>query len=156
MVKTGLGGGSRILPDGEPRLKRASIMAITKSRPLSPHLSVWRWGPHMLVSILHRVTGGALSIAGLAVLTWWLVAIAQGPDAYAKFSDAARSPVGLIVLVGLTWAFFQHLLSGMRHLGMDTGAGFELTTNKRFAILTIVGSLLLTVLLWAYLLGVVK
>jgi succinate dehydrogenase / fumarate reductase cytochrome b subunit len=131
-------------------------MATTKTRPLSPHLTVWRWGPHMLVSILHRVTGGALSIAGLAVLTWWLVAIADGPGAYAKFSDAARSPIGLMVLIGLTWAFFQHLLSGMRHLVMDTGAGFELTTNKRFAVLTIVGSVLLTALLWAYLLGVLK
>ena len=56
----------------------------------------------------------------------------------------ATHPVGLIVLVGLTWAFFQHLLSGIRHLVMDTGAGFELGTNKRFAMLTIVGSLLLT------------
>jgi succinate dehydrogenase / fumarate reductase cytochrome b subunit len=110
----------------------------------------------MLVSILHRVTGGALSIAGLAVLTWWLVAIADGPDAYVTFADLARSPIGLVVLVGLTWAFFQHLLSGMRHLVMDTGAGFELDTNKRFAILTIVGSIALTVLLWAYMLGAVK
>ncbi len=129
-------------------------MATTKSRPLSPHLSIWRWGPHMLVSILHRVTGAALSIAGLAVLTWWLIAIADGPDAYARFADAARSPVGLIVLVGLTWAFFQHLLSGIRHLTMDSGAAFELGTNKRFAILTIVGSIVLTALLWAWFLGV--
>jgi succinate dehydrogenase / fumarate reductase cytochrome b subunit len=108
----------------------------------------------MLVSILHRMTGAALSIAGLAVLTWWLIAVADGPDAYSRFTDAARSPVGLIVLVGLTWSFFQHLLSGMRHLVMDTGAGFELTTNKRFAILTIVGSILLTALLWGWLMGV--
>ena len=129
-------------------------METTKSRPLSPHLTIWRWGPHMAVSILHRVTGGALSIAGLAVLTWWLIAIADGPDAYAKFSDAARTPLGLIVLVGLTWAFFQHLLSGIRHLVMDTGAAFELDTNKRFAILTIVGSILLTAVLWAWLVGV--
>src|SRR3954470_3345841 len=131
-------------------------MADIKSRPLSPHLTVWRGGPHMLVSILHRMTGAALSLAGLAVLTWWLIAIADGPDAYAAFSDAARSPAGLVLLVGLTWAFFQHLLSGMRHLVMDTGAGFELTTNKRFAILTIVGSVLLTAVFWAYLLVVVK
>jgi succinate dehydrogenase / fumarate reductase cytochrome b subunit len=108
----------------------------------------------MAVSILHRVTGAALSIVGLAVLTWWLMAIADGPDAYAKFTDLARSPIGLIVLVGLTWAFFQHLLSGMRHLVMDTGAGFELDTNKRFAILTVVGSIILTALIWAWLLGV--
>jgi succinate dehydrogenase / fumarate reductase cytochrome b subunit len=108
----------------------------------------------MIVSILHRVTGTALSIAGLAVLTWWLFAIAKGPEAYAQFTKAAAHPLGLIVLVGLTWSFFQHLLSGIRHLVMDTGAGFELRTNKAFAILTIVGSVLLTALVWAYWLGV--
>ena len=107
----------------------------------------------MAVSILHRVTGGALSIAGLAVLTWWLVALAKGQDAYDQFAAAARHPVGLVVLIGLTWAFFQHLLSGIRHLAMDTGAAFELDTNKRFAILTIIGSLVLTAATWFYLLG---
>lgn len=131
-------------------------MAATQSRPLSPHLSIWRWGPHMAVSILHRATGMALSIAGLAILTWWLVAIATGPEAFAMFIRAATHPVGLVVLIGLTWSFFQHLLSGIRHLTMDTGAAFELGVNKRFAILTIVGSVLLTGLLWAWLLGVVK
>ena len=110
----------------------------------------------MVVSILHRATGMALSIAGLAILTWWLLAISEGPEAFALFMKAARHPVGLVVLVGLTWSFFQHLLSGIRHLTMDTGAAFELQTNKRFAILTIVGSVLLTAALWLYLLGVVK
>jgi succinate dehydrogenase / fumarate reductase cytochrome b subunit len=104
----------------------------------------------MVVSILHRFTGAALSIAGLAVLAWWLLAISSGPDAYATFTKAATHPVGIIVLIGLTWSFFQHLLSGIRHLVMDTGAAFELGTNKRFAILTIVGSLLLTAVLWIY------
>lgn len=131
-------------------------MAATKTRPLSPHLTIWRWGPHMAVSILHRVTGGGLSIVGLAVLAWWLTAAAGGPVSYATFTKVMTSPLGLIVLVGLTWAFFQHLLSGIRHLAMDTGAAFELGTNKRFAILTIVGSVGLTALVWAYLLGVVK
>lgn len=129
-------------------------MAATNPRPLSPHLTVWRWGPGMAVSILHRVTGVALSIGGLALLTWWLFAIAKGPEAYAQFVSAAKHPLGLVVLVGLTWSFFQHLLSGVRHLVMDTGAGFELTPNKRFAVMTIVGSILLTALLWAYLMGV--
>jgi len=68
----------------------------------------------------------------------------------------AQSPIGLIVLVGITWSFFQHLLSGIRHLVMDTGAGFELGINKTFAVLTIVGSVLLTALMWFYLLGVRK
>ena len=129
-------------------------MAATRPRPLSPHLTIWRWGPHMVVSILHRATGIALSIAGLAVLTWWLVALTGGADAYADFTKTAHSPIGLIVLVGLTWSFFQHLLSGIRHLTMDSGAAFELGVNKSFAILTIVGSVLLTALLWFYLLGV--
>lgn len=131
-------------------------MASTRPRPLSPHLSVWRWGPHMVVSILHRITGVGLSLVGLGVLTWMLVAIASGPESYATFAKAADHPIGIVVLVGLTWAFFQHLLSGIRHLVMDTGAAFELGVNKRFAILTIVGSVLLTALLWAWLLGVVK
>ena len=110
----------------------------------------------MTVSILHRITGSGLAIVGLAVLAWWLVATASGPDSYAAFAKVAGSPIGIIVLIGLTWAFFQHLLSGIRHLVMDTGAGFELSTNKRFAMLTMVGSILLTAALWVYLLGVVK
>jgi succinate dehydrogenase / fumarate reductase, cytochrome b subunit len=108
----------------------------------------------MVVSILHRATGIALSVAGLALLTWWLFAIAGGPGAYAAFTRAATHPLGLVVLVGVTWSFFQHLLSGIRHLTMDTGAAFELGTNRAFAVLTIVGSVLLTALVWAHLLGV--
>jgi succinate dehydrogenase / fumarate reductase cytochrome b subunit len=128
-------------------------MATEHTRPLSPHLGIWRWGPHMLVSILHRVTGAALSIAGLALLVWWLMAIAGDANAYADFTRAATHPLGLVVLIGLTWAFFQHLLSGIRHLVMDTGAGFELETNKRFAVGTLAGSLILTLLVWVSVLG---
>lgn len=110
----------------------------------------------MIVSILHRATGTALSVAGLAVLTWWLFAASSGPQAYATFTKAASSPLGLIVLIGLTWSFFQHLLSGIRHLVMDTGRGFELKINRIFAISTLVGSVLLTAALWIHLLGVAK
>lgn len=131
-------------------------MASTRPRPLSPHLGIWRWGPHMVVSILHRATGSALSLAGLALLSWWLMALAGGPEPYAVFTKAAHSPIGYVVLIGLTWSFFQHLLSGVRHLVMDTGAGYELGVNKTFAVLTIVGSVLLTILFWAWLLGYLK
>jgi succinate dehydrogenase / fumarate reductase cytochrome b subunit len=108
----------------------------------------------MLTSILHRVTGGALSIAGLALLTWWLVALSSGPEEYATFTRVAGHPVGLFVLIGLTWAFFQHLLSGVRHLTMDSGAALELNDSKRFSVLTVIGGIVLTALLWAYILGV--
>jgi len=131
-------------------------MADPRSRPLSPHLTIWRWGPHMAVSILHRATGVALSFAGLAILSSWLFALSSGPEAYSTFTKAATHPLGLVVLIGITWSFFQHLLSGIRHLVMDSGAAFELGVNKTFAILTIVGSVLLTAVLWFYLLGVAK
>jgi succinate dehydrogenase / fumarate reductase cytochrome b subunit len=110
----------------------------------------------MVVSILHRITGAGLSVVGLAVLTWWLTAIAAGGDAYATFAKVASSWIGLIVLIGLTWAFFQHLFSGIRHLVTDTGMGFELRSNRVSAIATIVGSILTTILIWAYWLGAIK
>jgi succinate dehydrogenase / fumarate reductase cytochrome b subunit len=107
----------------------------------------------MVVSILHRITGAGLSIAGLAVLTWWLLAIAGGGEAYETFVKAATHWFGTIVLVGLTWAFFQHLFSGIRHLLTDTGMGFELRANRASAIATIAGSILATLIVWAYWLG---
>ena len=131
-------------------------MAEQRARPLSPHLSVWRWGPAMAVSILHRVSGGALTVAGLAVLTWWLLALSKGSDAYAGFSRLAGQWFGLVVLIGLTWAFFQHTLSGIRHLVMDTGENFEIGSNKNSAVLTVVGSIVLTAALWFYILGGAK
>ncbi|HET9355254.1 MAG TPA: succinate dehydrogenase, cytochrome b556 subunit [Sphingomicrobium sp.] len=129
-------------------------MARNPDRPLSPHLSIWRWGPGMTVSILHRVTGGALAVAGLGVLTWWLWAIADGNAGYERFAEAAASPLGIVVLVGLTWAFWQHFLSGIRHLVMDSGAGLELRINKLFSVLTVAGALFLTALTWAIAMGV--
>jgi succinate dehydrogenase / fumarate reductase cytochrome b subunit len=125
------------------------------SRPLSPHLTIWKWGPHMLVSILHRVTGGGLTVVGSIALVWWLVAAASGKEAYDGFTGWATSWIGIAVGVGLSWAFFQHTVSGLRHLVMDIGAGFELRSNKFWANMTIVISLLLTALFW-FLLLVVK
>ena len=120
------------------------------ARPMSPHLTIWKWGPHMAVSILHRVTGVGLGVAGGALFTWWLVALASGPDAYAAFTGWAMWKWSLIIWVGLTWALFQHLLSGLRHFVMDIGAGYELGANKFWAWMTILFSLLLTLLAWAY------
>ena len=129
-------------------------MAADKPRPLSPHLSIWRWGPNMLVSILHRATGGALSVVGLAILVWWLSALADGDKAYDDVVSASGHWLGVIVLIGISWAFFQHLLSGVRHLFTDAGQAFELDINKTSANATIIGSIVLTIALWVYLLGV--
>ena len=131
-------------------------MAAPRPRPLSPHLTIWKWGPAMVVSILHRITGVGLTFLGLAMLTWWLLALAGTGEDYTLFTDVVTQWFGKVVLIGLTWSFFQHLLSGIRHLVTDTGAAFELGVNKTSAILTIVASLLLTAALWVYLLGGVK
>lgn len=119
------------------------------ARPLSPHLQIWRWGPHMLVSILHRMTGSTLSLAGLPLLLWWLGALASGPDAYGTFSFVMGSPLGLIVLVGVSWAFFNHLASGVRHFVLDIGAGYELDTNKTWSVVSPIIGIVLTAAFWA-------
>jgi succinate dehydrogenase / fumarate reductase cytochrome b subunit len=108
----------------------------------------------MLVSILHRVTGGGLTVVGSIALVWWLVAAASGAEAYRTFQDWATSWIGIIIAVGLSWAFFQHTVSGLRHLVMDIGAGFELRSNKFWATMTMVISLLLTAIFWFLIVGV--
>ena len=121
-----------------------------KARPISPHLQIWRWGPAMAASILHRVTGNGLAVAGLGVLVWWLGALASGPEAYAAFMGHATSWYGLVVLVGISWTYFGHIASGLRHYVLDTGAGFELDTNTRWSVITIIAGIALTAAFWAF------
>ncbi len=121
-------------------------------RPLSPHLSIWKWGPHMAASMLHRITGDGMALVGLGVLLWWLGAMAGGAEAYASFAGHAGSWYGMVVLVGLSWAFFSHMCTGLRHFVMDVGAGYELTTNKTWSVLAPVTGILLTAAFWAVIL----
>ena len=122
------------------------------ARPLSPHLTIWKWGPHMLVSILHRITGAGLAIVGGAMFLWWLTAAAVGDESYTSFMAWASWKWMLIVWIGLTWALFQHLFSGLRHYVMDIGAGYELKTNKFWATATLFAAILFTAALWAWIL----
>jgi succinate dehydrogenase / fumarate reductase, cytochrome b subunit len=119
------------------------------SRPLSPHLSIWKWRVHMATSIAHRVTGNALAFGGLVLFAWWLAAAATSAEAYEIFLAVAGSPIGWIVWIGLSWVFFQHLMSGLRHLLMDTGWGYDLGLSRMTAGWTFVGSTALTALVWA-------
>lgn len=133
-------------------------------RPLSPHLTIWKWGPHMAVSILHRVSGTILALVGLPLLLWWLGALASGPEAYASFTgwvwegvegddlQALTNVLGMAALVVTSWALFEHTLSGVRHYVLDMGAGYELHTNKRWSHAVLIGAPVLTALFWALLL----
>lgn len=128
----------------------------TTTRPLSPHLQVWRWGPHMTVSILHRATGDGMATVGTILFVWWLAALAGGAESYATFLDVftrdtgALNPLGWIIAVGLTLSLFQHMMTGIRHFFMDAGAGFELRTNKAWAMATMVAAVTLTVAYWLW------
>ncbi len=103
----------------------------------------------MLVSILHRITGDGMALVGLGVGLWWLGALASGPEAYGLFLSVASSLPGQIVLVGLSWAFFTHLMSGLRHFVLDIGAGYELETNRLWSIAAPVIAIALTAAFWA-------
>jgi succinate dehydrogenase / fumarate reductase cytochrome b subunit len=124
-------------------------MASAKNRPLSPHLQIWRWGPAMLVSILHRVSGDGLALVGLAVLVWWLGALAGGEESYVFFLRHMKEWYGQVLLVGLSWAFFNHMCSGIRHFVLDIGAGFELKNNAMWSALTPIVAIVLTIAAWA-------
>ncbi|MEK6542025.1 MAG: succinate dehydrogenase, cytochrome b556 subunit [Pseudomonadota bacterium] len=125
-------------------------MAAESNRPLSPHLQVYKWGPAMLVSILHRATGDGLAIVGVLVFLWWLGAAASGAEAYTSFIGLASAWYGQMLLIGLTWAFFQHSCSGLRHLLLDTGAGYELNTNRTWAIVVAITPVILTAAVWLF------
>jgi succinate dehydrogenase / fumarate reductase, cytochrome b subunit len=127
-------------------------MADTKSpagreRPLSPHLQIYKPTLTMMMSIAHRISGAA-NAAGFLLLAWWLVAIATGPEAYAQVSSVFNSIPGRLVLFLFTWSLVHHMLGGIRHLIWDTGRGLDKTSIEVFAWLTIIGSTLLTVLIW--------
>jgi succinate dehydrogenase / fumarate reductase, cytochrome b subunit len=119
----------------------------TRARPLSPHLTIYRWPVTMTVSILHRMTGGALYF-GTLLVAWWLVAAATS-EAYFDFVNMIfGSWLGRLVLFGYTWALVHHMLGGVRHLIWDTGSVLEKHAASRIAWANIAASVVLTVLVW--------
>jgi succinate dehydrogenase / fumarate reductase cytochrome b subunit len=120
----------------------------TGDRPLSPHLQVYRFQWTMAFSILHRATGVALAVGAL-MLVCWLVALADGPEAFAAVQDFLVTWYGRLLLFGWTWSLIYHLLAGLRHLVWDTGVGLGLPAAQASGYLAAVGSVVLTILVWA-------
>lgn len=116
-------------------------------RPLSPHLSIYRPMLTMMMSITHRITGAALFF-GTLLLTWWLLAAASGPTAYAKVQAFMGSIIGLLILFGYTWALIHHMLGGIRHLIWDTGRGFGPAEREWLVLANLIGSVGLTLVIW--------
>jgi len=116
-------------------------------RPLSPHLTIYRWPISMTLSILHRLTGVALS-GGLVILTIWLLALSYGATAYEPGAAVLGTRVGKLLLVAFSYAFFFHFCNGIRHLFWDIGKGFEMRQVVASAWSVVIASLALTLLFW--------
>lgn len=118
-------------------------------RPLSPHLQIYKWQVQMMSSILHRITGIALSV-GTLLLIWGLVALAGGEGSYANFKSYAGSIGGTIILILWSLALFYHLCNGIRHLLQDAGAGYAIPQFVRSSWLSIIGAVVLTAIVWIW------
>ncbi len=94
------------------------------TRPLSPHLQIYRWQITMALSSMHRITGLLLS-AGALALAVWLIALASGSEAYGDLRAIYAAPWFKVLLLGWGYCFFFHLANGIRHLVWDVGRGFE-------------------------------
>ncbi|MDF1585087.1 succinate dehydrogenase, cytochrome b556 subunit [Marinimicrococcus flavescens] len=116
-------------------------------RPLSPHLQIYRWYFTMALSIAHRVTGAALAV-GLLLLTWWLVALASGPESFQNVQAVMDNFLGGLILFGFTFLLFFHLCNGIRHLAWDMGYGYDKHVAHQTGIVTVAAAAVLTVLVW--------
>ncbi|MCB2055118.1 MAG: succinate dehydrogenase, cytochrome b556 subunit [Geminicoccaceae bacterium] len=118
-----------------------------RARPLSPHLQIYRWWLTMALSIAHRVTGSALAV-GLLLLTWWLVALAAGPESFATVQAVMHNPLGGLVLFGYTFVLFLHMANGIRHLVWDAGYGYDKEVARQSSQVVIGAAVGLTLLTW--------
>lgn len=119
-------------------------------RPLSPHLSIYRWPITMTLSILHRASGVALSV-GFVVWAGWLLAVAGGHEFYAVLLALLTTVVGKVLLVGWSLAFFYHLGNGIRHLIWDMGHGFEMRQANASAWIVLLATVVLSGIFWSML-----
>ncbi len=119
----------------------------TDKRPMSPHVSIWKWHMTMASSILHRVTGCAIYVGAFLIVAW-LFAAASGPDLYEPMASLIGSIWGQLILFGFTLAMTYHLLNGVRHLSMDAGKGFNPKFASFTAGLVLVLAVILSVAIW--------
>ncbi|MBC6439027.1 MAG: succinate dehydrogenase, cytochrome b556 subunit [Rhodospirillales bacterium] len=124
-------------------------MAETHDRPLSPHLQVYRPQITSVLSISHRATGIVLSL-GAVFLVLWLMAAAAGPEWYGIVQAWAGSWPGYLFLFAFSLCLVYHLLNGIRHLFWDAGHGFELETVTRTGWAVMLGTVLLTTVIWIF------
>ena len=117
------------------------------NNPLSPHLKIYRWQISSLVSITHRISG-VINLLALIFIFFWLINLSLGESNYELFLLIINSFFGKFILIGFTWSMSFHLLSGIRHLTLDLGYGFEIKTANISGIIVIIFSFVLTIIFW--------
>ena len=121
-----------------------------EKNPLSPHLQIYRWHLSMILSITHRIIGIVNSVA-MILICLWTISFLFGEENYEIIKILFQSFFGKLLIISLSWSFSFHILSEIRHLIWDLGYGFDLKISKITGVITIIGSLALTILI--YLLG---
>jgi succinate dehydrogenase / fumarate reductase, cytochrome b subunit len=124
-----------------------------QARPLSPHLQIYKPMLSMMMSIMHRITGVALYF-GIILFVWWLSAAAHSDRYFDLVNGFFSHWFGRLIMFGFTWALIHHAIGGIRHFIWDTGRGFKLPTVEWMARANLIGSIVLTVLLWVIAYGV--
>ena len=114
---------------------------------MSPHLSVWRWHITMAASIATRVTGMGLYLGAL-IAAAWAVSLASGPDTYAEFKAVLGSPLGKLVMFGLTISFFYHLAAGVRHMLWDLGLFLKTQQANALSVASFAFAIAATLAVW--------
>ena len=116
-------------------------------QPLSPHIQIYRWHISSLVSISHRITG-IINIIAITLICLWASCLLLGEANYQLINLFLSSLVGKFFILAITWSFSFQMLSEIRHLIMDLGYGYELSTTKISGLLVIFGSVILTIIFY--------
>tara|TARA_B100001540_G_scaffold139104_1_gene123711 strand:- start:247 stop:630 length:384 start_codon:yes stop_codon:yes gene_type:complete len=117
------------------------------NNPLSPHIQIYNWHISSLVSISHRITG-VLNIIILTIICLWIASLLLGKNNYVLIQSFLDSFLGKFIIIGTVWSFSFQILSEIRHLFWDMGYGFDLKISKITGLLVIIGSFVLTILIY--------
>ena len=118
------------------------------NNPLSPHIQIYNWHISSLVSISHRITG-VINILVLTLICFWVWMLLLGNESYQVIFNFLNSFFGKLFIISFVWSYSFQILSEIRHWFWDLGYGFELKISRITGILVILGSIILTIVLYS-------
>ena len=119
------------------------------NNPLSPHLQIYKWQISSLLSITHRIVG-VINFFAIVLICFWAVLLVFGQSNYSNINIILNSSFGKFLVISLCWTFSFHILNELRHLLWDAGFGFDLKVAKITGIITLIGSFVLTIILYIF------